>query len=210
MGSTICVNLINKYFQKQQSFDFYTFFNSIDKTAAPQDEPKFIVFQSMLLSLFSMFCFECKKENPSLEMSQMGTLVKVTQRCNQCKSLFTWSSQPLVLGQYPAGNILVSFATLAAGASISKVLLLFRHMELCCFKARTFFRHQKKFLFPSIIHHWERYRETLLQALRPTKNLIWSGDGRFDSMGHNAKHGIYSMFCSNHSKIVHFELLQVC
>ena len=210
MGSTICVNLINKYFQKQQSFDFYTFFNSIDKTAAPQDEPKFIVFQSMLLSLFSMFCFECKKENPSLEMSQMGTLVKVTQRCNQCKSLFTWSSQPLVLGQYPAGNILVSFATLAAGASISKVLLLFRHMGLCCFKARTFFRHQKKFLFPSIIHHWERYRETLLQALRPTKNLIWSGDGRFDSMGHNAKYGIYSMFCSNNSKIVHFELLQVC
>lgn len=188
----------------------YTFFNSIDKTAAPQDEPKFIVFQSMLLSLFSLFCFKCKKENPPLEISQTGTLVKVTQHCNQCKSPYTWSSQPLVLGQYPAGNILLSFATLASGASISKVLLLFRHMGLCCYKARTFFRHQKKFIFPSIIHHWERYRETLLHALRPTKNLIWSGDGRFDSMGHNAKYGIYSMFCSSNSKIVHFELLQVC
>ncbi len=163
----------------------------------------------MLLSLFSLFCFKCKKDNPTLEMSQTGTLVRVTELCNQCKCSFTWSSQSPFLGKYPAGNILLSFATLASGSSISKVLLLFRHMGLCCYQARTFFRHQKKFIFPSIIHHWERYREAMLDALRPTKNLIWSGDGRFDSMGHNAKYGIYSMFCSSNSKIVHFELLQV-
>ena len=49
----------------------------------------------------------------------------------------------------------------------------------------------------------------MLAALRPMKNLIWRGDGRFDSMGHNAKYGIYSMYYSSNSKIVHFELLQV-
>jgi len=37
--------------------------------------------------------------------------------------------------------------------------------------------------------------------------LEW--DGRFDSMGHNAKYGAYTMFCSTVMKIVHFELLQV-
>ena len=38
---------------------------------------------------------------------------------------------------------------------------------------------------------------------------MWSGDGRFDSMGRNAKYGVYSMFCSTTMKIVHFKLLQV-
>ena len=36
-----------------------------------------------------------------------------------------------------------------------------------------------------------------------------SGDVRFDSMGHNAKYGTYTMFCNTISKLVHFELVQV-
>ena len=28
-------------------------------------------------------------------------------------------------------------------------------------------------------------------------------------MGHSAKYGVYTMFCNNVSKLVHFELLQV-
>jgi hypothetical protein len=38
--------------------------------------------------------------------------------------------------------------------------------------------------------------------------LVWT-DERFDLMGHNAKFGVYSMFSTDLSKIVHFELLQV-
>ena len=49
----------------------------------------------------------------------------------------------------------------------------------------------------------------MLATLRNMNNLSWSGDGRFDSMGHNAEYGVYSMFNSSISKIVHFELLQV-
>ena len=164
----------------------------------------------MLVALFSLFCFKCGEKKPTLGLLKYGTMVKVTQACRKCKGAFTWSSQPLVLGQIPAGNILLSFATLVAGASISKVLLIFKHMGVCCYTARTFFKHQKKFLFPTVLTCWGRCREKMLAALRPMKNLIWSGDGRFDSMGHNAKYGIYSMFCSSNSKIVHFELLQVC
>ena len=40
-------------------------------------------------------------------------------------------------------------------------------------------------------------------------NVVWSGDGRFDSMGHSAKYGAYTMFCNTILKVVHFELLQV-
>ena len=41
------------------------------------------------------------------------------------------------------------------------------------------------------------------------KEMVWSGDGRFDSMGHSAKYGAYAMFCSTIMKVVNFELLQV-
>lgn len=164
----------------------------------------------MLLALFSLCCFKCGARKPSLDLFKYGTMVKVFQNCDKCKETFTWSSQPLVLGKHPAGNVLLSFATLAAGATISKVLLVFKHMNLCCYTARSFFLHQKKLLFPVIFHHWDKYRENLLETLRPMRNLVWSGDGRFDSMGHNAKYGLYSMFCSTNSKITHFELLQVC
>lgn len=52
---------------------------------------------------------------------------------------FKWRSQLFVLGKYPAGNILFSFSVLMAGASISKVLLVFKHMGLSAYEARTYY-----------------------------------------------------------------------
>ena len=55
-----------------------------------------------------------------------------------------------------------------------------------------------------------KYRGGLIQTLEGLKEaLIWCGDGRFDSVGHSAKYGAYTMYCSTISKIVHFEVLQV-
>ena len=81
------------------------------------------------------------------------------------------------------GNVLLSLAILMAGASISKVLLIFKHMGLSAYSARTFFFHQKNFLFPVVISYWERYQEKLISQVKALKNIEWSGDGRFDSMG---------------------------
>ena len=107
-------------------------------------------------------------------------------------------------GQISRGNILLSFATLMAGASISKVLLVFRHFGLPAYSPRTFFYHQRKFILPSILHYWESYQAKLIQSLKSVKDSVWSGDGRFDSMGHSAKYGVYTMFCCTIMKIVHF------
>ena len=96
-----------------------------------------------------------------------------------------------------------------AGASISKVLLVMRHMGLCAYSARTFLVHQKNFLFPVILNYWEQYRASLVGKLKNMANVVWSGDGRFDSMGHSAKYGAYTMFCNTILKVVHFKLLQV-
>ena len=156
-----------------------------------------------------MFCFMCKADSPKVSMKKNGTMVTVKQHCKNCTTGYTWKSQPLVMQTYPAGNMLLSFAILMAGASISKILLVFKHFGMQAYEARTFFHHQTKFIFPAILHHWESYRLALISSIRESKNLVWSEDGRFDSMGHSAKYGVYSMMCSPANKIVHFELLQV-
>ena len=163
----------------------------------------------MLLHLFTLFCFKCKESSPTARMKQDGTMVTVTQSCSKCHDNYIWKSQPTVLGKYPAGNILLSFAVLMAGASINKILLVFHHMGLHVYSARTYFRHQKSFLFPVVLHHWETYQANLISKIRKLKNVAWTGDGRFDSMGHSAKYGVYTMFCTTIMKIVHFELIQV-
>lgn len=56
-----------------------------------------------------------------MEMKKNGTMVTVSQYCDHCENPFTWRSQPFVLGRYPAGNMLLSFAVLLAWSSISKV-----------------------------------------------------------------------------------------
>ena len=57
--------------------------------------------------------------------------------------------------------------------------------------------------------HWEKCQNSLIEKVKKIKNAVWSGDGCFDSMGHSAKYGVYSMFCNSIGKIVHFEIRQV-
>ena len=146
------------------------------------DEPKFVIFYTMLLALFSRFCFNCKSDGPSVSMKVHGTMVTVEQQCKECRDQFKWQSQPLVLGRFLAGNILLSFGVLMAGASISKVLLIFKHMGLAVYSARTFFRHQTKFLFPIILKRWTSCRNTMIEKLKKVPQASWCGDGRFDSI----------------------------
>ena len=150
-------------------------------------------------------------------MKTCGTMVTVQQSCIYCgENSFKWMSQHLVLGRYPAGNLLLSFAVLMAGGLISKVLLVFRHMGLQAIDIRTYFSHQKKFVFPAVLHYWEICSKKLLEDVKKLSKTskeggepVWCGDGRFDSVGHSAKYGAYSMFCNTTMKIAHFELVQV-
>ena len=158
----------------------------------------------MLLKIFLLFCFNCKAENPKVSM------LTVRQQCAKCIKGYIWNSQNYMPhGKYPTGKMLLSLAVLMAGASISKIFLVFRHLGLACYSSRTFFAHQRSFLFPTVIHHWESYRTGLVTKLKTMNNVVWSGDGRFDSMGHAAKYGVYTMLCTTIMKVVHFEVVQV-
>ncbi|KAL9977904.1 hypothetical protein ACROYT_G015367 [Oculina patagonica] len=62
----------------------------------------------------------------------------------------------------------LSLAILCSGASINKVLLVFKHMGV-----------------PSIVKYWRGYQAELLTKLKG-EEVVLAGDGRHDSMGHSA------------------------
>jgi threonine dehydrogenase-like Zn-dependent dehydrogenase len=95
------------------------------------------VFLSQLKLLFKL-CPSFKTANPLVETSQHGTKVVVhiythcgNPYCKQKESM--WRSQPNMEGtKIAAGNFLLSFAILVAGASISKVHRVFTHIGMAC------------------------------------------------------------------------------
>ena len=68
----------------------------------------------------------------------------------------------------------------------------------------SYLMHHKRFIFSVILKHWENYKSILIHNLKVMKDVVWSRDGQFDSMGHSAKYGAYTMFCSTILKVVHF------
>ena len=125
-----------------------------------------------------------------------------------CNETITWKSQPHLLGKFPAGNILLSFGILSAGASTTKVPRVFKHMGLLGYNEVTYYYHQRHLLIPSIILYWRSYQKTILDS-RNGKEVILAGDGRRDSMSHSAKYGTYTVFCCTIGLIIQIVLVQV-
>ncbi|KAK3735916.1 hypothetical protein QZH41_009154 [Actinostola sp. cb2023] len=97
-----------------------------------REEPKGIVFLSKLMLLFQ-YCHYCFSSNPKVAVSQNGTSLSIVSKCERCGETFNWTSQPILLNKFQAGNLLLSFAMLTAGASVRKMLLVFRHMNLLAY-----------------------------------------------------------------------------
>ncbi|KAK3732010.1 hypothetical protein QZH41_016888, partial [Actinostola sp. cb2023] len=55
--------------------------------------------------------------NPKVAVSQNGTSLSIVSKCERCGETFNWTSQPILLNKFQAGNLLLSFAMLTAGAS---------------------------------------------------------------------------------------------
>ena len=104
---------------------------------------------------------------------------------------------------------ILSFAILCAGASVNKVLLVFRHMGMLIYSEPTYYYHQRHLLIPAIVSFWRSYQAQIIRSLNG-KEVTLAGDGRHDSMGHSAKYGTYTIFCSTVGLIVHIVLVQVC
>ena len=160
-----------------------------------------------LLLLFQ-HCHVCFSANPALSVTQTGTMMTIQSSCSLCLNTFIWQSQPYLLGKFPAGNLLLSFAILCAGASVNKVLLVFRHMGMLIYSPPTYYYHQRHLLIPDIVSFWRSYQAKIINSLNG-KEVTLARDGRHDSMGHSAKYGTYTIFCWTVGLIIHIVLVQV-
>ena len=172
-----------------------------------REQPKGIVFLSHLLLLFN-FCHICQGPEPFVTTSQTGTMLTVSTKCKKCEQTFTWSSQPMLLGRFPACNLLLSFAILCAGASVKKMLQVLRYMNVLIYNESTYYYHQKHLLIPTIVTYWREYQSKLLEQVNGVEVAL-AGDGRHDSMGHSAKYCTYTIFCCTIGLIINIALVQV-
>ena len=118
-------------------------------------------------------------------------------------------SQPFI-NNIPAGNLLLSSAILLTGSLPEQSLRVLRTVGCASITSRTYFNHQRWFLFPAIYKTWNMYHEALVAMLQSDNStLVLGGDGRADSPGHSAKYGKYTLMELSHNIILDIQLVQV-
>ncbi|XP_035474231.2 uncharacterized protein LOC118290557 isoform X2 [Scophthalmus maximus] len=165
----------------------------------------YIVYESCLLELFRI-CPECRRVS-EVRTSRVGTFITIEQKCLGCTYRKKWNSQPL-LGNSPAGNLQLSAAVYATGASFFKLQKIFRAMHLKMFQYDTFRRHARNYIEPAIVHKWKKAQGGMLEQLSEQQNVILGGDLRADLHGHSAKFGTYSMMDLKSNTIIDLQLVQ--
>ncbi len=175
---------------------------------SPQDEEKYIVFRSCLWELLDT-CPVCTQPCTVDILYKRGTMIAVEQQCNHCHYNRKWTSQPL-LGDIPAGNLLLSAAILFTGSSYTKVLRVLETMNICALKSRTFQEHWQLFLHPTMWHFYQDQQRDLIRQLQDMPgDLVLGGDGRADSPGYSAKFGSYTVIELRLNKVLDLQLVQV-
>ena len=153
---------------------FTIFFRRPKRQKCTGEAKKGIVFLSKLMLLFE-FCHLCLFPNPKVAVTQTGTMLSIVTECSKCGETYTWKSQPDLMGRFPAGNLLLSFAVLCAGASIRKVLLVFRHVGVLSYHLLW---HSGKNIKANYWNSWETKRwywlemdVTIVWATQPNTSL---------------------------------------
>ena len=156
----------------------------------PDEENKYLVFESCLLSLFTT----CPICNLSVHPSTFtnGTFLCITQHCQHCDYRKKWESHPMIKNT-PAGNLLLSAAILFAGALPNKMLRVLEFLHCASIAPCTFYTHQRLYLNTVINNVWKRSQSEMIMLLQAYKDpLSIGGDRRSDSPGHSAKYGSYT------------------
>lgn len=114
----------------------------------PQDQRKFLVFESNLRELLAV-CRICHKPCQN-DFKVLGSMVRVNSKCPDptCPGT-TWQSQPL-LGDKAAGNVLLAAAILFSGCPVAASLRALQSIKIQTITERTYFNYQRGYLLPAV------------------------------------------------------------
>lgn len=114
----------------------------------PNQERKFIVYESCLRMLFVM-CTICFLPCNVILKSCKGSMVTILSICTNGHE-HIWKSQPS-MGTLPRGNLDIASAILFSGSTAAKVINMMRHCQLYTITTKTFTRLQKYYLIPAVL-----------------------------------------------------------
>ncbi len=200
------------WFKLNNDWDCVSLLHFRNEEVSPQEDRKYLVFEKNLMELFQ-FCpsrhcgAPCNVSRSTAKCH--GSMLVVTQECTLCDYTRRWSSQPMI-GNIPAGNLLISSAALFSSACPTKVLRFLQHLNVQGVSMNTFLNHQRFYLQPAIVDQWRTEQMKLIQQLREKgEPLILGGDARCDSPGHSAKYGTYTLMDLMSGQVIDIQLIQV-
>jgi len=165
---------------------------------------KFITFFTSLKILLR-FCLLCNGPAKIDIVYSVGTALCVKLICDAGHSS-SWSSQPEI-NQVYLGNLLTTASIVFGGSTYAQFQSIALALRLKIMSKSTFFRIQKKYIFPTINFTYKVYQRVILDDCLKNQNLEVSGDGRCDSPGYSAKYGTYSIMDESTSKVIHFHVV---
>ncbi|XP_077548369.1 uncharacterized protein LOC144161607 [Haemaphysalis longicornis] len=123
-------------------------FASDQAEQTPQDQRKFLVFESNLRELLAV-CRICHKPCQN-DFKVLGSMVRVNSKCPDptCPGT-TWQSQPL-LGDKAAGNVLLAAAILFSGCPVAASSRALQSIKIQTITERTYFNYQRGYLLPAV------------------------------------------------------------
>ena len=186
--------------------DIRTFLPDVDATV--HEGRKYIVFEDSLMALRSV-CPNCGAEATITSMQVRGALITAQRSCSSCQiNIKPWKSSPMA-GKTACTNLVMSSSIYTSGASISKVLRMFKLMNVAAISKRTVNRHATAIIQPTISIEWKEQQTNRISQLKGKDGgLVVAGDGRCDSPGHTAKYGSFTFIEQHLQKVVTLQLVQ--
>ena len=170
------------------------------------DTSGFIVYWSCLLVLLHR-CLTCALPAMIIKKTVNGSALIVELLCSKGHRNI-WRSQTLLRGFYH-GNVKLAASVLFSSNTFMNICKYFEMANIAWISKTIFYSIQKEYLFGVAYEAWQNEQENIISQLEDKQSCCFSGDGRCDSPGHNAKYLTYSFGNQCSGKIVVMSLTQV-
>lgn len=174
-------------------------------------QKKFLVFEEcldkLLMNSHCLFDPRCTGIIIELRKYMVGSALVVYAECSNKHKFKLWNSQPFI-GHMPVGNLLISSAILCSGSNFFKMQNFFSVLDMLAISTATHYNNQRKYLFPTIQHHWTSQRNKIIEKIGH-KAVALIGDGQCETSGFDAKYCTYTLIDAETNCIIDFQVNQL-